>query len=90
MPQLIPDPQPPPDREQKRRYEVTHASPLILVHIFEDSFALDHNAGLLESCKGSRTADSYSTSCAVQLHTPLRAVIVWLVAGTQSWVCPGA
>jgi hypothetical protein len=33
MPQLILDPQPPPDRKQKSRYDVTHASPLILAHI---------------------------------------------------------
>jgi hypothetical protein len=52
MPQLILDPQPPPDREQKRRYEVTHTSPLILAHIVQDSFATDQKAGLLESRLG--------------------------------------
>ena len=52
MPQLILDPQSPPDREQKNRHHVAHACPLILAHIGRDLFATDHNTGLLESRLG--------------------------------------
>jgi hypothetical protein len=74
MPPLILDPQPPPDREQENRYEVTHASPSILAHVLKSRLRTDITpAGLIPQSFNKEPSPSY---CMNVLMNPAGAALI--------------